>query len=156
MLEANSDESALSCSVLPFLSVQLWKPASTAAGSFLGSLKFRKKDCICISFFITGHRMSRVGNVQYKLPLFNPLNVQKYKLFGVLKRLVPLKSKIVFFYLPLLLMLLQTLMIFLNVNLNFDLVLTQSYCMALKDLKYRSQVIWNTFIICSWYLFLKC
>lgn len=109
-----------------------------------------KKDCSCFSFFITGDRMSRVCNVQYKLPWLNPHNVQKYKLFGVLKRLVHLKKKIVFFCSSLLLMLLQTFMAFLKVNLNFYLVLTQSYFYILRRL---TKVTWNTLMICSWNFF---
>lgn len=69
--------------------------------------------------------MSRVCNVQYKLPWLNPHNVQKYKLFGVLKRLVHLKKKIVFFCSSLLL-------------ITFAHVVTNLYGFLKDELKFLS------------------
>jgi len=92
MLGANSDESALSCSVLPFLSTAVETCKYSRIPSWLTHILTKRKIALVLVFY---HWAQDVQGwyVQDKLPWLNPHNVQKYKLFGVLKRLVNLKKQ---------------------------------------------------------------
>ncbi len=89
----------------------------------------------------------------YKLPLFNLHNVQQYKLFGILKGLADLKMKILSsFTHPFCSCCSEPLWLFLNVNLNFALALTQRYCMALEDCIWKYFIIWKASALHFYYI----